>query len=135
MPSRFSVFEKRLSRSVDHTYSETTRIVPMARGKLSTSADPDRQPYEIVGIVDLSPMVVGARASSRYVADSGSVTADKIHVSYSEQLLPVNRALWPRKDDEIECDDRPDPIRLKVEVAEPDGLGRMIVKCTRMKVT
>lgn len=127
MPTRFQSLERRMSAAVDTLHGERTRVVPTDRNAFASAASTLRTPYEAIGVFDMNPKVTMVRSQSRYEGDAASIAADRVHVSYDIAALPAEN-LWPRRGDEIELLDRPDMPLIKVNVVEPDGLGRIVIR-------
>jgi hypothetical protein len=129
MPSRFAGLETKMSASVDYMYGEALTLEPRAGGEYATTADPDRDGFEFVGVVDFKPHL-GAQGGSK-MNNFVPVAGDELHVSIKLAALPADRASWPKQGDTIILTERPDEPNLKISIVEPDGLGRLVCRCTR----
>lgn len=127
MTTRFQTIERRMSAAVDRLHAERTRVVPTDRNGFASAASTLRTPYIATGVIDMNPVTTLVRSQSRYEGDAASVSADRVHVSYDVAALPAQN-LWPRRGDEIEFMDRDNEPRIKVNVVEPDGLGRVVIR-------
>jgi hypothetical protein len=131
MAQRFAQYERRLSEAVDRTYGETLRVIPQAVGEFLNTDDPDRLPYNTVGPVDFNPVVATPKAIGKSDGDSVQVSGERVHVSLHSDNLPVGAA-FPQQGDLIELLERDGLPRVRVMNREPDGIGRVILKCVRM---
>jgi len=128
---RFASYERRLSEAVDRMYGERLRVVPQSVGEFMNVDDPDRSPYETFGPVDFNPVVATPKAIGKNDGDSVQVSGERIHISLHEQRLPAG-AKFPVQGDVIVLLDREGEPRVRVGNREPDGIGRVILRCVRV---
>lgn len=135
MPTPFERREARISASIDREHGERTRITPRAAGTyMAGTTDPGRPVLEnIIGIVDLKPVVARIKDRAEYDAFRSEVEGEVIHVTYATSRF-ASQASWPKAKDEIEAIDRATmPNRFQVVAVMPDGLGRILCMCVVAK--
>ncbi|MBN9444377.1 hypothetical protein [Bosea sp. (in: a-proteobacteria)] len=129
---KFAAYEAIASSLNDDLYGERVRLEPRADGEFAkVGVDASRPALECVAIVDFEPKVLKTRNSGRFDADVSDVIGEKIHVSVQERLVPY--AL--RSGDLIHLLDRaePYPSVAAVSTVEPDGIGRILLRCKPSK--
>ena len=125
---KFAAYETIVSEHVDDMFGERIRIEPRADGEFTkVGSDPGRPSIDVTAIVDFEPKVLKSRNSGRFDADSTDLSGEKLHVSVKELLVPYR--LQPG--DHIHLLDRaaPYPSKVSISTVEPDGLGRILVRC------
>ncbi|WP_378952078.1 hypothetical protein [Mesorhizobium sp. ANAO-SY3R2] len=131
MISEFADLEKLVSEAVDDVMGEPTRIVRKVKGEfLSRSADGSRAPLDVDGVVDFNPVLAKPMDMGQYDGYQPTTAADRIHVSYSEQVFADGKSAWPKDQDEIHllAPERAGQA-LRVTRVDPDGLGRLVCVC------
>jgi hypothetical protein len=123
----FAEFEAMASEAVDGLYGEVLRVEPRADGEYVVGgADETREPYERTGIIDFAPKVVRTRYAGRNDADMPEHMGEMVHVSFDETIIPYA----PKQGDLIRAIGRPAPAPVfSVTTVEPDGLGRVVLRC------
>lgn len=134
MATRFESREARVSASIDREHAEPTRVSPRAAGVyLAGSSDAARLVREVLGIVDLKPVVARIKDRAEYDSFRAEIEGEVIHVSYATSRFPDQDA-WPKAKDEIHAYERVTlPNRFQVVAVMPDGLGRIVCVCAVMK--
>ncbi|MFC5509273.1 hypothetical protein [Bosea massiliensis] len=125
---KFAAYEAIASSLNDGLYGERVRLEPRADGEFSkVGADVSRPALELTAIVDFEPKVLKTRNSGRHDADVSDVIGEKIHISIQERLVPYEL----RSGDLIHFLERssPYPSVAAVSTVEPDGIGRILVRC------
>lgn len=129
MFSKFAEFERLISDRVDDVMGERTLVTYYKKAEfVAETADAEREPLEIVGVVDFTPTVPQMQDRGRYDGFVPSLAGDKIVVSYDEHLFQTF-ADRPVAGTVIETLDRPKNFKLRVTRADPDELGRIICVC------
>ncbi len=131
MPSLFAELEALASSAVDTVMGELTRIDPQGKGDVFAGSADGTRPVidDIVGIVDLSPIVVTAQDEGTYDGFQPQLAGDRIHVSYAESSFP-NAAAWPKKGDFIIAKERSGMPKYRLtRDPDRDGIGRFICVC------
>lgn len=124
--SLFADLEAMVSGAVDDVFGEAVSIVPRAAGEyVAGGADPDREPFTVTAIVDFKPVVTTTRRGSRDGGDMPELAADQIHVSIAAPGLPF----VPRQGDVVVATSRTPVVAFAIAVAEPDELGRILLRC------
>lgn len=128
MPQKFAALESVASALVDDMYGERVRLEPRADGEFAkVGTDHNRPGLTLSAVVDFEPKVLKTRNSGRYDADVSDLIGEKCHVSIKEAYLPYSL----REGDIIHLLERaaPYPATLLVSAVEPDGIGRVILRC------
>lgn len=126
---KFATYETIVSDHVDDMFGERIRIEPRADGEFAkVGSDPGRPAIDVTAVVDFEPKVLKSRNSGRFDADSTDLSGEKLHVSVKETLVPYRL----RAGDHVLFLDRgaPYPAKASVATVEPDGLGRILIRCT-----
>lgn len=124
----FADLERLVSAEVDAHMAEATRIDRKVAGQyFSRSADDGRGAVEVVGVVDFNPVMARPKDLGQYDGYQPELAADKIHISYADDLF-ASRADWPVPGDEIILLARANR-RLRVTRVDPDELGRIVCVC------
>ncbi len=126
----FADLETLVSAEVDALMAEATRIERKVAGQyFARSADAERPPLEVAGVVDYNPVIARPKDMGQYDGYQPSLAGDRIHVSYTAALFP-SRGLWPADGDEIHLlDPKRNGVRLRVTRTDPDELGRIVCIC------
>lgn len=136
MPTRFEQREARVSASIDREHGELTRIVPRSSANgpyIAGGVDSARTIREVIGIVDVNPVIARIRDKSEYDEFRPELEGEVIHVSYATSRFAA-RADWPRKKDEIHAFERVSlPNKFQVVDVQPDGIGRFLCRCVVLK--
>ncbi|WP_313026790.1 hypothetical protein [Brucella sp.] len=129
MFSKFAEFERLISDRVDDVMGERTLVTHYKKAEFVAAApDPEREPLEVVGVVDFTPTIPQMQDRGRYDGFIPSLAGDKIIVSY-DQYAFKNPSDRPVDGTVIETMDRPQNFRLRVTRADPDELGRIVCVC------
>ncbi|MCZ8103983.1 MAG: hypothetical protein O9972_39580 [Burkholderiales bacterium] len=125
---RFAEYEAIASNAVDDLYGERIRVEPRDDGEFSkVGPDTARPSIETIAVVDFEPKVLKTRNSGRHDADISDVIGEKLHVSIQERHLTYSL----RPGDLIHLLDRSAPYAdvAAVSAVEPDGIGRVLLRC------
>lgn len=129
MFSKFAEFERMISDRIDDVMGERTLVTHYKKSEfVAESADPEREPFEVVGVVDFTPTIPQMQDRGRYDGFVPSLAGDKIIVSYDEHRFQ-NLADRPVAGAVIETLDRPKNFTLRVTRVDPDELGRIVCVC------
>jgi hypothetical protein len=132
MTSRFALRERRASATIDREYAERTRILPRVAGTYMVGVgDNTRAELDVLGIVDLKPVVARIKDKAEYDAFRPELQGDVAHVSYDVGRF-ASVAEYPREKDHIVLLDRGNEKYQIVDV-DPDGLGRILCRCVVAK--
>lgn len=125
MPSRFAEALGAAEPLFDEHIGETLTVVPMKNGDYGMARDPDRAPFDVVGLeayVDPATADVG-RLQARY--------------AYEETEFEIRRALLAgrvlRKDDQVVLSERSSAPRYKVsrvDDVDPERIGIVLTRLT-----
>ena len=131
MTSLFAELERLATDAVDTLYGEPVRIERKVGGEFfSGSADSSRPEITVIGIVDLSPMVVAVQDESSTDGFQPTLAGEKIHVSFDEERFATADEK-PRENDILVAATRPNSPRFRVSRIDPDGIGRFVCVCQK----
>jgi hypothetical protein len=124
VPSRFAQEMAARSPLLNTHFGERTRIEPQRRGEFTrVGADPDKPPYEAVGVWQPKAQNVQMRhALGSSSADNVQIAVDYDHVSYLKSVLG-DEARWPRAGWGIVRVNEPGQPVFEVAHAAADGVA------------
>lgn len=121
----FAKLEALASGAVDRQFGERVHVVPRSAGPfVGGGPDPDRVAFEATAIVDLTPVLTSTERSG---AAATSLSVDAIHVSFATSAL----VFTPHKGDRIVALERAERA-FAISTIEPDGVGRVLCRCTEV---
>ncbi|KAB0269061.1 hypothetical protein [Microvirga brassicacearum] len=123
---KFDAYEAIASENVDDLFGEEIYVEPRADGEfVKGTADPLRVAFSTVGVVDFSPKTMKTRYGGRNDADASELVGELLHISIREVNLPTTI----KPGDRVQMLSRPLEPVAAVTTVEPDGLGRVILRC------
>lgn len=129
MFSKFAEYERLISDRIDDEMGERTLVTHYKKSEfVAATPDPEREPFEIVGVIDFTPTIPQMQDRGRYDGFVPSLAGDKISVSYNVGAFK-SRSDWPGAGTVIETMDRPENFKLRVTRVDPDELGRIVCVC------
>lgn len=129
MPSPFSALMAAADESIDGVFGETIRIEPQfAGGDYAVTADPDRLPFECLGVVTYVLDTLRAEGSGKSNSALPRLAGEAVRVSIRASLLGGASI---RQKDRLVMLERPGDEALIVHAIEPDDVGRILLRCVR----
>ncbi len=130
MAQLFAEHEARVSDEIEYQFGEKIAVMPQASQGEFLKKGPDTERPDlpsIVAVIDFEPKMLKSRYGGRNDADTPDLIGEKIHVSIRESYLPYEL----KEGDLLVFLERaaPYPTRVIVSTTEPDGIGRLIVRC------
>ena len=136
MSTEFADLEDLVSEAIDGLHGEAVRVIGKSKSEhLGRGNDPDRVPLDVIGIVDINPVMAQPADKGQYDGFQVNIGAERIHVSIDEDAFAGE---WePKIGDTIELleqttlkDGVPTTKKLTIKDPQPDGLGRIVCVCS-----
>lgn len=120
---------------LDRQFGERILILPQSAGSyVAGGGDPDRPPFEVVGVLDLPPTIARSEGRGARNGSRADIVVEAITVDFAEAAF-ANRAAWPKKGDVLRALDRTGNPEFEVVAVEPSGLGRVAFKVVRSNLS
>ena len=127
MPSPFAEALSAMEKRLDTHMGERIGFSPMKNEDFDTAADPERVPFEVVGLADF------VDPSSADIATlDARVPFEELEIEVRREVLPAGTVI--RKNDQVELLERPGSPRYKVGRVDTSDPGRLRMALSKIGI-